>query len=527
MPFTTLSYIAFFAVVFFAYYAIPKRFQWWLLLAASIFFYGFSSPYYLFFLLATIVVTYLGAVGMDRSLRIQKDYIKSRGKEWSREEKKTYKSGMERKRRWMAIGVIVGLIGMLGTFKYAQFLVDNVVWLGGLIGWHPISPALNFILPIGLSFYVFQSLGYCIDVYREEMPAERNFFRHALYVSFFPQIMQGPIGNYGRLAPQLFSPKSFDYQQSVFGLQRVVWGFFKKFMIANLIADRINPCWTHVSDYPGLICWAAILFLYAIQLYADFSGYMDIACGCSQMLGIKLDENFESPYFTKSIAEFWRKWHITLGAWFKDYVFYPILRSEWNTNIRKRFASSKYLSNTASTVVGLLIIWMAIGLWHGADWSYVVYGLYHGFFVILAVVLSPVYDRLHALAPRFFGSRAYAAFQILRTFVIVTIGYAIFKPANLGNTVELIQQCLTGNESAGIYKLQYTLHHSFIKVFVWMALLMLVDAVHCYKPVGYIREKVSNLPLLVRWGGYLAVLWAIIFFGLYGSGFDQFEYFKF
>ena len=150
---------------------------------------------------------------------------------------------------------------------------------------HASLPAVKLLLPIGLSFYVFQSLGYCIDVQREIVPAERNFFKHALFVSYFPQILQGPIGDYGRLAPQLFEKKTFNYEQAVYGIQRVAWGFFKKVMVANIIADRINPVWSAVGDYPGLICWSAILVLYAIQLYADFSGYMDIACGCSQMLG--------------------------------------------------------------------------------------------------------------------------------------------------------------------------------------------------------------------------------------------------
>ena len=231
MVFTTPEFIVFFAAVFVAYWALPSRGRWGLLLAASWLFYAWASPYYLIFLGVTTVVTYLAAVGMDTK-RIP--------------------------RKWGGVGAAVVTIGMLVVFKYLEFLFANVNWLMGAVGVHAALPAVKLLLPIGLSFYVFQSLGYCIDVQREIVPAERNFFKHALFVSYFPQILQGPIGDYGRLAPQLFEKKTFDYEQAVYGIQRVAWGFFKKVMIANIIADRINPVWSAVGDYPGLICWSAI-----------------------------------------------------------------------------------------------------------------------------------------------------------------------------------------------------------------------------------------------------------------------------
>ena len=234
MVFTTLEFIVFFATVFVAYWALPSRGRWGLLLAASWFFYAWASPYYLIFLGVTTGVTYLAAVGMDAK-RIS--------------------------RKWGGVGAAVVTIGMLVVFKYLEFLFANVNWLMGAAGVHAALPAVKLLLPIGLSFYVFQSLGYCIDVQREVVSAERNFFKHALFVSYFPQILQGPIGDYGRLAPQLFEAKTFNYGQAVYGIQRVAWGFFKKVMIANIIADRINPVWSAVGDYPGLICWSAILVL--------------------------------------------------------------------------------------------------------------------------------------------------------------------------------------------------------------------------------------------------------------------------
>ncbi|MBO7688267.1 MAG: MBOAT family protein [Kiritimatiellae bacterium] len=500
MVFTTLQFICFFAAVFSAYWAMPPRFRWGWLLAASWFFYAWASPYYLIFLGVTTVCTYIAANGM---------------------------TGSERRRRWMTLFAVVATVGMLVVFKYLEFIFANVNWLMGAVGIHGSLPVVRLMLPIGLSFYVFQSLGYCIDVQREVVPAERNFFRHALFVSYFPQILQGPIGDYGRLAPQFFEERTFNYEQAVFGIQRVAWGFFKKVMVANVIADRINPVWSAAGDYPGFICWSAILVLYAVQLYADFSGYMDIACGCSQMLGIKLDENFQCPYFAKSISDFWRRWHITLGAWFKNYVFYPLLRVKFLTTLRRRLKGRGGFVKSIPTAIALFVVWLLIGLWHGADWSYVAYGLFHGSFIILAVVLAPITDRFHARSPALVGSRGYAVFQMVRTFAIVTFGYVLFKPANLATTGEILRRMFSAVDGGGVYQIQYTLHHSFIKVFVWIALMFAVDAVHYTKPNGTIRAWLRRWPVAVRWAVYIAGLWLMIFYGEYGSGFEQFEYFKF
>ena len=529
MSFTTVQFAIFFAVVFLAYYALPRKWQWPLLLVASYGFYSAAAPACLVYLFATTLVTYLGAFAIDANLKKQKAYIKARGASLSRDEKKSYKAGQEKKRKLVVALVAIFVLGLLGVFKYSAFFLENIKWFARCMGRGNISLTISLMLPIGLSFYIFQSLGYCIDVYREEVPSERNFFKHALFVSYFPQVLQGPIGNYGRLAPQFFAGHDFDYEKVVFGAQRIAWGLFKKFMIANMIVDCINPVWSNVGDYPGFICWAAILFLYSIQLYADFSGYMDIACGCSQMLGVNLDENFQTPYFAKSIAEFWRRWHITLGEWFKNYLFYPLLRSEWNNSLRKKLSSStpKHIANAIPTALALFIVWVLIGLWHGAAWSYVLYGLFHGSFIIIGVLLDPLYAHFHSSFPRLCASRIYSLFQILRTFSIVTIGYAIFKPADLSATYEIMRQMFSAIDGGGIYQIQYTLHHSFIKVFCWIAFMLVVDVIHYTKPKGTIRAWVHNLHWYVRWPVYILGIWLVIFYGLYGSGFEQFEYFKF
>lgn len=527
MVFTTLPFIIFFAAVFFGYYALPSRYRWWLLLGASWFFYAYMTPYYLIFLGIATGVTYFAAIGIDNNLKRQREWISANGKLVDRESKKVYKVGMERKRNHLVALTVVALIGMLVAFKYLDFLFANVSWLGGVLGFDFSLSPLHLILPIGLSFYVFQSLGYCIDVSREMVPAERNFFRHALFVSYFPQVLQGPIGDYGRLAPQLFAGRDFSYQDAVFGLQRVVWGFFKKLVIANSIAIVLDPVWTHVESYEGCFIWLLFLFAYAVQLYADFSGYMDIACGCSQMLRINLDENFKSPYLSESIAGFWRNWHITLGVWFKNYLFYPLLRSDGMAQLRKR-VPGKYLSGVLPTAIALLLVWCLIGLWHGADWCYVLYGLYHGSFIIASVVLADLYTWVDDFCSRLLPRCLVSTFKFFRTFVIVMIGYVLFAPGHLVGTQKILHSMMTGMNVGVVLSF---LSLNWTRVVLWPALvciLFLVDVYHYRHPNGSVRVYVQRQCFVLRWSIYVISLLGLLFFGLYGMpALNQFAYFKF
>ena len=520
MPFTTIEFIGFFSVLFIAYYALARKFQWWLLLAGSMIFYAYASPFYLLLIWGVILLTWGGGVWMRVLYERRDAWLTANKGTIDRETKKQFKAQVERQTHWVLLGVIAVLLLLLGGFKYLQFICDNIVWLGGILGWHTTSPTLGIILPVGLSFYIFQSMAYCIDVHREEIAAERNLLRHALYVSYFPQIMQGPIGNYSRLGSQLSATHDFNYEEVVSGIQRVTWGFFKKFLIANTIANRINIVWTSPQDYPGMFVWGVFCFLYAVQLYADFSGYMDIACGCSQMLGIKLDENFNCPYLAKSIPDFWRRWHMSLSTWFKDYLFYPILRSNWNAALRKRAGAM------VATAVALAVVWLATGLWHGASWGYVAWGAYYGFFMILSLVIQPYCDRFHAAFPKLTGSKVYSVCQMARTFSIVVVGYAIFKPGDFGVTLQIVRQAAKGLLASGSY-LPHNGSCSWAFIGVGVLILLIVDVIHYNFGHGIIRATVRRLPLLVRWLCYLTGLWVIVFLGLYGSGFDQFEYFNF
>ena len=526
MSFTTLAFILFFAVVFFGYYIVPKRCQWGWLLAASMFFYAYASLFALVFLVVTIGVSYAAANWMGRLYAGRDLTVRANKAVWSKVDRKAYKARVATNAtRLLTLSMIV-LFGMLGAFKYLQFAFDNWVRVCGWCGWSVVAPELGWILPVGLSFYIFQSVGYLIDVYRETSVPERNFLKHALFVSFFPQILQGPIGTYGELAPQLFEQRDFDRNEASQGLQRMVWGFVKKLCIANRIALLTNSIWDKPDGYSGCVWWFFISFLYAIQIYADFSGYMDIACGCSRMLGIRLAENFNCPYFASNIPDFWRRWHMTLGNWFRDYLFYPLLRSDWSTRLRKMF-HSKYLSEMAPTAIALAVVWLTTGLWHGASWGYVAWGVYFGFFIILNLLLEPLRKCFEAKFPRLTSSRVYALWNIGLTFALVVIGYSIFKPADLGVTWSIWKSSVS---STGVDHLLYFLRSNKLAlkfIIAGIAVLGIVDTIHHSNPKGFIRNCICRLPIVCRWGCYLFAVWCVIFIGKYGAGLNQFEYFKF
>lgn len=528
MVFTTLKFMVFMAVVFWLYYLVPKKWQWKLLLLASYIFYACASPIYIFFLIFTTVVTYVGSVGMARLTEAQDAYLEQNGKNLEKEEKKAYKKSIEKKRKYCLGGVIASLLLLLIVFKYSIFILKNMTGLLGIFGVTNDWSSLNIILPVGLSFYIFQSMGYCIDVYREMAQVQKNIWKHALYVSFFPQLLQGPLGDYNTLAPQLFEEKEFDYAQCVNGLQRVAWGFFKKLVIANQISLIIDNVWNGYEGYYGLI-FVFALFLYSFQLYADFSGYMDIANGCAQMLGITLEENFITPYFSRSIAEFWRKWHITLGTWFKNYVFYSILRTEWCSNLRKKYKKTHpYLSVTLPNIIALSIVWLLIGIWHGADWSYVVYGIFHGSFVVLATVMEPLYTKFHEKYPGLAEKKAFQIMQVVRTFCIVTFGYVIFRPADLEITKTILMHMFTKLDFHALASFGLYYFKELVIVLAGIVILVLVDIYHYRTENSSIRSRINAMIGWKRWSIYTVFLLVIIFFGAYGtSSLNQFAYFKF
>ena len=356
MSFVSIEFMVFTAVCAAGYYMIPKKYQWVWLLVFSYVYYLAAGPSYLFFILFATTVTYLGGL-------------------WA-----------EAGARWAVPAVLLADFGMLAFIKYTNFVLGNI---NGLFGTN--IRELKLLLPLGISFYTFQATGYLLDVHWKRCKAERNPFRFALFLAFFPQIMQGPIGRYSRLADQLYAEREFDMARIERGLYRIVWGFFKKIVIADNAVLYVDAIFDNYNTMPGYGIMG--ILLYGAQLYADFSGGIDIVIGIAEMLGITLDENFTQPFFATSITDFWHRWHITLGTWMKDYLFYPVTLSRWMGKFGKwcRTKFGKNIGRALPICLANIIVFLVVGIWHGPAWHNIFYGLYNGVIIGISGLLAKNY----------------------------------------------------------------------------------------------------------------------------------------
>lgn len=523
MIFTTLKFLVFFAIVFLAYYILPKKMQWGVLLIASMYFYLCASVKYVVFLLSATLVTYLGAIIIDKIETKKDTYLEKNRENLSKENIKLYKTKIQKQKKLVITITILITLAMLIVMKYTGFIFENISAICNKLNINFTAPVWNFILPLGISFYTFTSIGYVIDVYRGEYKSEKNFLKYLLFVSYFPHILQGPMDKYSELSQDLFDEKKFDYENTVQGLYRIIVGILKKMVVADKLAPIVGNVITNVDNYFGINIILTIFF-YAIQLYADFSGYTDIAIGCSKMLGIRIAENFESPYFSKSIAEYWRRWHMSLGAWFRDYVYYPILRSERLAKIRKYLKNKnrKFLANNVPTVLALFILWTLIGFWHGSTWGFVIYGIYHGSIIIISTLLSSIYDKFYKAFPRFVKTKVYGAFQILRTFCLVLIGYFLFCLGEISPAVHMFMNSFKQNLD-GLKIINDMSLDSKISILVGTIIILILDILTIKKINIY--EKFRKIPMLLRWPIYCV---GIFFIAMFASGeVQEFIYFKF
>jgi len=290
-------------------------------------------------------------------------------------------------------------------------------------------------------------MGYLVDVYWGNCEVQKNYWKTLLFVSFFPQVTQGPISEYSQLSAELFGEHEFTYKKYSHGFQRMVWGYFKKMVVANMISPYVTDVFLNYSEYTGITCLLGA-FAYSVEIYADFSGYMDIMCGICEMFGIQLTENFERPYFSKSIAEYWRRWHISLGAWFKKYIYYPIGVSKWNQKLgkisQKKFG--KHIGQTIPASIALVVVWLTTGLWHGASWAYIAWGGVNGLFIIFSLWMEPVYDKVKGILrinERTFG---WKIFQTIRTFMLVTFIKVLPEVGTLSAGVGLIRRIFVNHD---------------------------------------------------------------------------------
>ena len=384
MLFTSYQFILFVLVALILYYVVPKRIQWIVLLCMNMLFYVYAGLSGIIFIVTTIVTTYAGARLIyrekDRSVR----FIEEHKGDISRDEKKKLKNISLRKQKMFLTIVLLINFGILAVLKYTNMFIVTFTTFN----------TVDFILPMGISFYTFQSTGYMIDVYRGVADAEKNPFRYALFVSFFPQLVQGPISRWNDLKKSLFESHAFSWVNIQYGFERILWGYFKKMVIADRAAIGLATIQSDVSVYYGAYAFVGML-LYAIDLYADFTGGIDITIGVAQMFGITLPENFRRPFFSKSIAEYWRRWHITLCAWFKDYLFYPLSMSKWMNKVSRWLKKhvGKPVGSRFPVYFSSLTVWFVTGIWHGASWNFVVWGLLNSIIMLVSQELKPLYEK--------------------------------------------------------------------------------------------------------------------------------------
>lgn len=529
MQFTSVSFLLFAALTLLLYFTVPRRRQWWVLLAASYVFYFFAGAEYLLFILYTTVLTYLTARLMQKRADAEEATVAANREVWEKSERKAFRAREKKKRlHVLVLGLVLGF-GMLAVLKYTAFALTGVNSILALFDAGRVKiPSL--LLPLGISFYTFQSMGYLIDVYRQKVKAEKNPARLALFVSFFPQLIQGPISRFGDLGEQLFAPHAFDGFHFRAGLARVAWGFFKKLVIADTAMIGVRELVENASEFTGVYVFLLIL-LYSAQIYGDFTGGIDITIGLSEMMGIRLAENFDRPFSSRSTKEYWRRWHITMGSWFTDYVFYPLSVSTSMQKLSKwsRKTLGEKIGKRVPVYLATVVTWFLTGLWHGAGLNFIVWGLLNCLVILVSQELQPLYNRFGARFSRLVASKPWEKWQMLRTFLLMGLIRSLDCYRDVPLTFRLWGSMLTAFNWGEIFRGGLT---SFgLTLADWVVILGGVLVVWAVSRLGKdkpVRERLAERPVLLC-AALCALTVVILLFGAYGIGYDasQFIYNQF
>lgn len=419
MTFTSLPFLLFAAVTVLLYYLVPKRGQWIVLLIASTLFYASAGGWYLPFILVTILTTFFLARVIENRAKADEDYIATHKADMDKDARKAYKAAGKKKRFRILVAGLILNFGILAVLKYTGFTLSIVNDVLGLFTESRLTvPSL--ILPLGISFYTFRSTAYIIDVYRGKAKAATNLGKYALFISFFPAVMQGPICRYNDLAEQFDTPHKAEWDDLSAGLLRVLWGMFKKLVVADTLMGAVKTIVGTPEDFGGMYVLLLII-LYSAVIYGDFTGGIDITIGLSRMLGLKLTENFNRPFSSRSTAEYWNRWHITMGSWFTDYVFYPLSICPSMQKLTKwsRAHLGKAIGMRFPVYLATLVTWFLTGLWHGASWNFIVWGLLNGVIILISRECEPLYKKFRERFPRLTSSAFYGGFMCVRTFFLM------------------------------------------------------------------------------------------------------------
>lgn len=496
MLFNSVEFLIFFPIVTLIYFIIPHRVRYIWLLVCSYYFYMCWNAVYALLLFGSTLITWLSGLAIDAY------------KKKDDEESKLRCQGM------VAISFVLNL-SILMVFKYTGFIIDNLNLLFGRIGVTFALPEFNILLPVGISFYIFQALSYTVDIYRGDVKVEKNLLRYSLFVSFFPQLVAGPIERSSRLVAQLYERHYFDFDRMARGLMLMLWGYFQKMVIADRVAVLVSQVFDYYTYYSGLQVFIGCIF-FAVQIYCDFAGYSMIAVGAAQVMGFDLMENFRRPYLAVSVADFWRRWHISLTSWFRDYLYIPL-----GGNRKGKLA--KYRN--------IMIVFLTSGLWHGANWTYIIWGGLNGLYQIVGELLRPVREGVKKVFRVKKDAASSRLLSMLITFLLVDFTWIFFRADNLSAAVGVIRQLFSGFNlsvlfdgslySMGLSQIDFTI--GILAIIVLLA----VDILH--ERDFRIRSWILSQGIWLRWTIYMAAIFSILLFGFYGPNYDaaQFIYFQF
>jgi alginate O-acetyltransferase complex protein AlgI len=481
MLFNSIEFAVFFPIVVALYFLVPRRLQTPLLLVSSCIFYMAFIPIYLTILFVTILIDYVAAKYIEDTQGPKKKAI-------------------------LTISVLATCL-VLFIFKYFNFFAGNFTALAGLFGWKVSDFTLRIILPIGLSFHTFQSLSYVVEVYYGRQKTERDFLTYATYVMFFPQLVAGPIERPQNLLHQFHESHQFDYERITSGLRRMAWGFFKKLVIADRLSMYVSDVYAAPAQHTGLQLTIATFF-FAYQIYCDFSGYSDIAVGSARILGFQLMENFNTPYWSRSIPEFWRRWHISLSTWFRDYVYVPlggnrVKRVRWCLNVLVTFGLS--------------------GLWHGANWTYVAWGFLNGFYIVFGTLSKPLRDRILSPLGAADSSPTRNVLQLASTFGLTLVGWCLFRANSMSDAFYILTHFYRGWtwDLRDIATEHFTMRQ-FPVALAGILLLEFTQWIHSRAPLPPLLARIPQIP---RWAFYLGVIYGVVFTGVFRE--THFIYFQF
>ena len=515
--------IIFLPISIILYQLCPKRFRWVALLLVSMgFYFSFSAMFFAYILLATGIIYVTGLI-LDKLSSNRQKLIKGLKKEDKEEKAKVRKKYQSYTKCVLTIGIL-GILASLLYLKYYNFFADNINSLFSMGGTKELLPNKSLILPLGISFYSMQAISYMADVYWNKFPAERNPLKLLLYLCFFPTIIEGPMALYRDMKDRMFVGESIDPDNVIKGYVRLLWGIMKKLVIA----DRLNPAVQYLFNIDNSTKGAGVVaaaVLFTVMEYLDFSGCMDMVIGSSQIFGIELPENFRQPFLARNASEFWRRWHISLGVWFKTYIFYPVSMSKLAKNWGK-FAKgrvNKHLTRVIASAIALLPVWLCNGLWHGPKWTYIFYGVFYFVVIVLELLFEPVGDKILELCHTNKENKAVDVIRILKTWIIIFAGELFFRADSLREGFRMMKDITKGQ---GISILWDDTALSWgLDAADWVvagAFIIIVIIVNMIREKGVdITGAILRKPLVIRWALVLALIVGIMIFGQYGPGFEE------